>query len=94
MALIFTLGEFGRTFATRERGTELRDELIRRAGVQQDAVIDFAGVTNVSYSFADEFVGKLHADGDLHVRLENAVPRVARVVTRAVERRATCPVSG
>ncbi len=90
MALHFDLIEFSRAFATRERGTELREELLRRAAhADADAVVvRFAGVTNVSYSFADEFLGKLCAQADVAVRLEGMAAGVERVVQRAVERRA------
>jgi hypothetical protein len=89
----FTLNEFSQTFATRERGTELREELVHRAGSDKAIVVDFDGVTNISYSFADEFLGKLFAEGNMQVTVENAMPGVARIAGRAVERRAGTAVS-
>ncbi|HEX5925861.1 MAG TPA: hypothetical protein VFY45_18655 [Baekduia sp.] len=52
---------------------------------------DFSDVTNVSYSFADEFVGKVSAAG---VELEyiNMAAPVERSVQRAVARRTGTPV--
>jgi hypothetical protein len=88
MATRFKLIEFSRTFATRERGAELREELAQRAGSEVDVVVDFDQVTNVSYSFADEFLAKLCADGRYCVTTENARPGVDRIVRRAVGRRA------
>lgn len=94
MALTFTLSEFGRTFATRERGAELRELLQQRAAEHEEVVIDLAQVTNVSYSFADEFLGKLFADDTLRVRQANATERVARIADRAIRRRTGCAVAG
>jgi hypothetical protein len=87
MALRFSLSDFDRAFATRSRGSELRTTLIARAADEDRAIVDFAGVTNVSYSFADEFVGKLCSEGSLRIELANMTPAVARTVERAVERR-------
>lgn len=93
MVTRFKLNEFSQTFATRERGTELREELAQRAGSEKSVVVDFDGVTNISYSFADEFLGKLLADDDLQITVENARPGVARIAARAVERRAGAALS-
>ncbi len=91
MALRFRLSEFGRVFATRGRGRELREELIGRARASEPTVVDFSDVTNVTYSFADEFAGKLVQDGSMPVELENMTAAVADTVERAVERRAAPP---
>ncbi|HMJ34951.1 MAG TPA: DUF4325 domain-containing protein [Baekduia sp.] len=88
MAVRFSLNEFSRTFATRERAAELRELLIDRVADDRRVVVDFTDVTNVSYSFADEFLGKLSADGDIRVAWENLAPSVAQTVERAVDRRA------
>jgi anti-anti-sigma regulatory factor len=85
---LFRLSDFGTAFATRGRGRELREELLDGVGDGAAVTVDFEGVTNVSYSFADEFTGKLVEAGDVELRLENMPPGVARVVERAVERRA------
>lgn len=89
MALLFNLREFGSTFATRGRGAELREAVLDRCGDDSEVILDFAEVTNVSYSFADEFVGKLASDSadDLKVKLINAAPSVDRTVERARQRR-------
>ena len=87
MALIFTLSDFGHAFATRERGAELREELMGRVTEHDAVLVDFAGVTNVSYSFADEFLAKLRADAGIAVEVRNASPRVSRIADRAVARR-------
>jgi STAS-like domain of unknown function (DUF4325) len=93
MALTFTLNDFGTTFATRERGAELREELLERAHEDDHVTVDFAGVTNVSYSFADEFMGKLCAETNMRVEMLNAAARVAEIAGRAVERRSENAVS-
>jgi hypothetical protein len=52
--------------------------------------VDFAGVTNVSYSFADEFFGVLMTSGAADVptaSLVNVEPAVQRVVRDAIGRR-------
>ena len=87
MALRFELSEFGGAFATRGRGREVREELLRRVDGSQVAILDFTGVSNVTYSFADEFAGKLAADDSLRLEIENMAPNVARSVDRAIERR-------
>lgn len=89
MALLFSLREFGSTFATRGRGAELRDVVLARRTDEQTVVIDFADVTNVSYSFADEFVGKLASErpDGLRVELINMAGTVDQTVQRARQRR-------
>jgi hypothetical protein len=88
MVTRFKVNEFGRTFATRERGAELREQLTQRLGSASAVVVDFEGVTNISYSFADEFLGKLCADGGVRVETANARSGIERIVGRAVGRRA------
>ena len=88
MGLNFRLGDRGQAFATRGKGQELRAEALQQLGTEQVLVLDFRGVTNVTYSFADEFIGKLTADARIRVDLVNVDERVDRVVSRAVERRA------
>jgi len=88
MTLIFRLADYGKTFSTRPRAAELRDELI--GSVRDDAfvVVDCAGVLSVSYSFADEFAGALAVaqdSGDLAFATDyiNATSEVQRVLDRA-----------
>lgn len=84
----FLLSEFGVSFATRGRGEELRKQALKRAGAASTLIVDFAGVQRVSYAFADEFVGKLVAEGDdLTVEVTNASVIVGRTVEDAVRRR-------
>jgi anti-anti-sigma regulatory factor len=87
MALMFTLSDFGQTFATRERGAELREQLLGQVADHDEIVVDFAGVTNVSYSFADEFLAKLCVEAGVPVRRTSVTPQIARIADRAVERR-------
>jgi hypothetical protein len=90
IALRYILKDFGTSFATRASGAQLREDALAQAdgGALQ---LDFSDVTNVSYSFADEFVGKLSAAG---VELEyiNMAAPVERSVQRAVARRTGTPV--
>jgi len=89
MALLFSLREFGSTFATRGRGAELREIVLARRADAQVVIVDFADVTNVSYSFADEFVGKLSAEHSqgLEIELANMAETVDRTVRSAQRRR-------
>jgi anti-anti-sigma regulatory factor len=92
MEFVFVLSNFGQRFATRERALQIREELAREAH-GREVVIDFAGVTNVSYSFADEFLGKLYAESSVGVRVKNLSPQLATIANRAVERRAGVAVA-
>jgi anti-anti-sigma regulatory factor len=89
MALLFSVRDFGTTFATRERGAELREAVLDQASAEPAVVIDFATVTHVSYSFADEFVGKLAADNrdKFDLELVNMKVSVERIVCSARQRR-------
>jgi hypothetical protein len=88
--LRYILKDFGTSFATRARGRELREDVV--ANLSDGAVLlDFAGVTNLSYSFADELVGKLSADG-YELEYINMAGPVERSVQRAVARRIGAPV--
>jgi hypothetical protein len=94
MPLLFQLRDFGRVFATRERGAELRTELLSRS-TEDDVVVDFDGVTNVSYSFADEFLGVL-VSGEIasrSVEPVNMQGSVDRVVRHALSRRRGEPIA-
>lgn len=81
MVTRFLLSEFGASFAMRGRGEELRKQALKRAGASSTLIVDFAGVQRVSYAFADEFVGKLVAEGDdLTVEVTHASGIVGRTV--------------
>lgn len=90
MASVFRMSVFGRAFATRERGAEIR-EAFRSHSAGERTTIDFAGIANVSYSFADEFLGVLASeplwDCGRRFDIVNAAPSIERVVGRAIERR-------
>jgi hypothetical protein len=87
MTIRLLLADHGRTFATRGRATEMREQVSADLARDGHLVIDFAGVTNITYSFADELVGKLIAENDGRVEPVNMDPLVASTVARAVERR-------
>jgi len=93
MVTRFLLSEFGASFATRGRAEELRRQALKRAGGSSTLIVDFAGVQRVSYAFADEFVGKLVAEGDdLTVEVTRTSGTVGRTVDDAVRRR-TAPAA-
>lgn len=85
----FRLSEHGRVFSTRPRGRELREGLLQRLDAGERVVISFEGVARVSQSFSDEFLGALLSDiGPDRVLVDGEmVPAVARVLSRALDRR-------
>lgn len=87
MTIHLLLADHGRTFATRGRAAELREQITAQLAQDRQIVIDFDGVTNITYSFADELVGKLIAESDAHIEPVNMDPVVQDTVTRAIERR-------
>jgi hypothetical protein len=87
MVARFNLAERGRAFATRGRAQELRAEAIALAG-SQELIVDFEGVAHVTYSFADELLGKLRSEHGICVTPINMVRHVERVVDRALISRA------
>jgi hypothetical protein len=96
MALTFRLREFGHAFATRGRGKEVRSELLARLKDETVVRIDFADVTNVSYSFADEFLGVMLTEASADapaVEFVNMDAAIDRVVHDAVGRRRGEPVA-
>lgn len=83
MVHTFIVSAFGSSFATRGKGSELRERLLIQRGDATAVRIDFAGVDRVTYSFADEFVGRLAEAAEVDVSLVGAVRPVADVVERA-----------
>jgi imidazolonepropionase-like amidohydrolase len=88
----YALAERGKTLATRQFGSQLRDELMHSVGDQSEVVLDFTDVLSTSHSFADEFVACLAEEvraGKLSLQLhvEGASPDVERVIQKALERR-------
>ncbi len=92
MTPVFSLSDFGRTFATRERGAELRDALLGEHPDATELTIDLDEVLNFSYSFADEFFGKLAGERGIKVIIHNGSSRLDAIIARAVESRDGCAV--
>jgi hypothetical protein len=87
MQAIVELGFLGRSFATRGKGAEVRQRLVREA-TDCEAVVDFTGVAYVSYSFADEFIGRLATEHpEIHLETVGLEGDVERVVRRVLARR-------
>jgi anti-anti-sigma regulatory factor len=90
--MLFELAARGSVFSTRDRGTillaELEDQLAADPDTIHRLVLDFAGVRDVSHSFADEFVANAIArakrEGWPDPELANMNDMVARVVRRAL----------
>jgi len=89
MVCQFKVSDFGRSFATRGRGRELREELLHRTEGAGAVTVDFAGVERVTYSFADEFIGVLDATEDVDPKLIGMGTSVACTMSRVAERRAS-----
>lgn len=92
----YRFASHGRVFATRERGAKVRQEieaLLRSAPPGQSCVLDFAGVEMISFSFADEVVGRLLSDraagsyGDRSVLVGGAGEDVRDPISRSLARR-------
>ena len=84
---VFELGALGRSFATRGRGAELRERLLADA-TSSHVEVDFTGVTHVSSSFADEFLGRLITDDQaVDLTVFGLTSDVERVVQQVLARR-------
>jgi hypothetical protein len=92
MSYSYALAERGNTLATRPLGSQMREDLARRAADEDEVVLDFTDVIGASHSFADEFVACLAEGvqkGDLKFTfvINGASPDVERVIQKALDRR-------
>lgn len=92
MSYSYALAERGNTLATRPLGSQMREDLARRAADEDEVVLDFTDVIGASHSFADEFVACLAEEvqkGDLKFTfvINGASPDVERVIQKALDRR-------
>jgi anti-anti-sigma regulatory factor len=90
--MVFPLAPHGRVFSTRPLGAELLHAVQQLAADADCIKIDFEGVQQVSYSFADEFAGALverARNSDWHGQLlfANVSPKIARVIEGSLRRR-------
>jgi hypothetical protein len=97
MPMTFRLAEHGRTLSTRWRGAAVRgDLLVRLQGAQ--AVLDCEDVLAISYSFADEFAGKLAQGSEdwppIELQLVHASRSVAEPLETAIGRRTSARAAG
>jgi len=85
----FSLVRHGLVFSTRSRGSRMRAELLETIDDAKTVVtIDFAGVQSASYSFLDEFVGKLAGSMAPNApKLINVPPMIARTIESSLRRR-------
>jgi hypothetical protein len=81
----FRLAEYGKFFATRATARGIR-EWIEATPPDQVITLDFAGVADVTVSFADELVGKLACAGR-RVIIEGAADDVWESLSRVLLRR-------
>ncbi len=92
MSYSYALAERGTTLATRPLARQLREDLAEAAAGKQEVVLDFAGVSGTSHSFADEFVAQLaeevkSGEQSFSLAIHAAAPDVERVIRKALERR-------
>ncbi len=88
--------QWGSYFATRERGAKVRAEIeaaLKGVSGSEPLVLDFDRVQMISFSFADEVVGKLVTDrsigelGERPILVVNAVDEVVHPMASSMERR-------
>jgi len=94
--MTFRLADYGKTLSTRLRGAKVREALLAQMEGDQ-VVVDCADVLAISYSFADEFAGKL-AQGSadrpsVHLSVAHASPTVAEALETAIGRRTAAPAA-
>ena len=92
----FEFAALGTVFSTRERGAKVRaqiEEALRATSEREPLVLDFQGVQLISFSFADEVVGRLVAArstgelGDRPILIINAGEEVVHPTASSMERR-------
>lgn len=92
----YRISEYGRVLATRERGSEIRlamESALRSAPINEEIVLDFSGVDIISFSVADEIIGRIVADrdagllGECMVLVAEANDDVLDPIVRALRRR-------
>jgi hypothetical protein len=92
MSYSYALAERGKTLATRPLGSQMREDLVRTAGSENEVVLDFTHVIGTSHSFADEFVACLAEEVrngvvNFALAIHGVSPDVERVVQKALDRR-------
>lgn len=91
--IIFKVKDKSSGFGTRQAGVRVRKEVINiHTEMQSVVVIDFEGITLISSSFADEFIGKLVLEFGFFgfnniVRLRNMNDLIQSIVQRSVSQR-------
>lgn len=94
--MTFRLADHGHGFSTRPRGVEVLALLDQAARPGDTIGVDFSDVLSVSYSFADEFVGKLaerqaRGDASFTATISNVPEPLHRVIDRCLEARGLSP---
>lgn len=93
---MYQIGTHGGTFGTRERGAQVRSQIIdycRGLAPLEPLILDFGGVDLIGYSFADEVVGRLLDDragvglDSRAVLIHGANEDVLEPIIRSLERR-------
>ncbi|HTC59214.1 MAG TPA: DUF4325 domain-containing protein [Solirubrobacteraceae bacterium] len=90
----FRLAEYGLVFSTRDRGSRMRADLLEHISETSagTVTIDFAGVLSSSYSFIDEFIGKLVGlTAPVSPTVVNATPMITETIEKSLRRRGLDP---
>ena len=92
----YRVAEHGRVLATRERGGEVRrviEAALEQTPSTEEIILDFTDVEIISFSVADEIVGRVLADraagvfGDRPILITGANEDVLDPIVRALQRR-------
>ncbi len=91
------LRQFGDFLGTRLLGKDARELVLNALAQDADVVVDFAGISGVSVSFADEFAGKLVDQVGLdkfrsRIKFRNADDGIASIVRFALNGRLRMPL--
>jgi anti-anti-sigma regulatory factor len=89
----FAMAERGSVFSTRDRAIRVLAELehAEAQSEENELILDFTGVTHVSDSFADKFVGTVVSQrrsvGQPDPLIQGPTPFVKKVIDRTLELR-------
>lgn len=98
----YHLAQHGTVFSTRERGADVRDSLeaaVRQVDSADSAILDFTDIELISFSFADEVIGRLLAEraagnlGAAAIVLTDLGDEVRDAVERSLRRRSLIGVA-
>lgn len=94
MKIISLSRKIGASLARRSHASEIRSEVLR---FEKPVQLDFSGVTLISYSFAEEFFGRLAEEfgPDIfktRILIKNVRPENQAVINAAINKRSKTPL--